>query len=277
MPDNVRVVDAHIHLFPDQVFKALWAWFDEHAWPIRYKLSADGVLDFLSERGVKRMVGSVYAHKPGVADQLNTFIAEIAARRPQLAGLGTVMPGEIGDRGIVRRALGELGLAGIKLHCHVQAISANDPRLDVVYEEAARANKPVLIHAGRGPVLDGYHTDVRQICCAAAMADALRRHPETTIVVPHLGNDETEAYEEMLAEFPRLYLDTTMVLADYFDCRTPPAFLERNASRIMYGTDFPNIPYAWERELKAVLAAGLSPEVEAKILYENAESVFGLA
>ncbi|MGA9520451.1 MAG: hypothetical protein WBV82_03245 [Myxococcaceae bacterium] len=32
------VVDAHVHLFPDGVFEAIWRWFDQYGWPIRYKL-----------------------------------------------------------------------------------------------------------------------------------------------------------------------------------------------------------------------------------------------
>ncbi len=34
------VVDAHVHLFPPRVFAAIWRWFENHAWPIRYKLQS---------------------------------------------------------------------------------------------------------------------------------------------------------------------------------------------------------------------------------------------
>ncbi len=30
------VVDAHVHLFPDPMFEAIWRWFDRHGWPVRW-------------------------------------------------------------------------------------------------------------------------------------------------------------------------------------------------------------------------------------------------
>jgi predicted TIM-barrel fold metal-dependent hydrolase len=45
--------------------------------------------------------------------------------------------------------------------------------------------------------------------------------------------------------------------------------------RIMYGTDFPNIPYAWDREVKAIAGAGLKEEALAAMLGSNALGLFG--
>jgi len=275
VPDHLRVIDAHVHLFPDDVFAAIRRWFDENAWQPRYRLSAALAVDFLLERGVERVVALTYSHKPGLAERLNRFMADIASSSPAVAALGTVLPGEPGARGIVARALGEQGLSGIKIHCHVQCIAPNASEMDVVYEEAARAGKPVLIHAGREPTLDGaYRCDPHQLCSAAAVADVLRRHPEVTIVVPHLGADEYDAFERLLAQHPRLYLDTTMMLAGYFDTAPRAELITDHADRILYGTDFPNISYAWDRELKAIEAMPLSTAARRAILSGNAERVF---
>ena len=45
------IVDAHVHIFPEAIFKSIWKWFDEYGWPIRYKLSTSEVLEFLLSRG----------------------------------------------------------------------------------------------------------------------------------------------------------------------------------------------------------------------------------
>ena len=34
-PNLPYLVDAHVHLFPDELFKAVWQWFDQFGWPIR--------------------------------------------------------------------------------------------------------------------------------------------------------------------------------------------------------------------------------------------------
>ena len=86
------VVDAHVHLFPDRLFAAIWRWFDEHGWPIRYPLTSPEALSFLFDRGVERVVALHYAHKPGIARGLNRYMAELAASEPRL--VGTAMPGK---------------------------------------------------------------------------------------------------------------------------------------------------------------------------------------
>src|SRR5215470_6720516 len=76
------VIDAHVHLFPDRVFEAVWRWFDRYGWPIRYKLHSPKVLNFLFARGIARVVALQYSHQPGMARMLNGYLAEIARASP---------------------------------------------------------------------------------------------------------------------------------------------------------------------------------------------------
>ena len=110
---------------------------------------------------------------------------------------------------------------------------------------------PVVIHAGRSRCLAAYGVDIHAICSAAATRRALERHPQLTMIVPHLGDDEEAAYFAMLDEFPNLHLDTTDDgrRATSSAASIPP-LLERHADRMLYGTDFPNLPYEWDRELR---------------------------
>lgn len=272
--DGVEVVDAHVHLFPDGVFDAIWRWFGAHAWPVRHRLYSDAVLDWMERRGVKRVVALHYAHKPGMAATLNEYMLAIAKRRPMVVPTATVLPGEPGAREILRRALGE-GARGIKIHCHVQRLAPDDERMDAVFEEAARAGVPLVIHAGREPSSDAYGVDTRALCGADAMERMLARHPGTTVVVPHLGADEYAAYERMLDAHPNLWLDTTMSIGGYFQGTDDLSVLERRPGRLLYGTDFPNLPYAWDRELKRIAAAGLDASALAAICGGNARRLFG--
>ncbi|MGD8267498.1 MAG: amidohydrolase family protein [Desulfobacterales bacterium] len=43
----------------------------------------------------------------------------------------------------------------------------------------------------------------------------------------------------------------------------------------MYGSDFPNIPYACDRELKSISRAGLDAEALEGVLLENAARFYG--
>ncbi|MDB4965184.1 MAG: amidohydrolase family protein [Myxococcales bacterium] len=268
------IIDSHVHLFPPRVFDAIWRWFDRHAWNIRYRLYADGVMQHFADHGVERVVGLCYSHVPQMARDLNRYMAELGRAHPRaLIPLGTVLPGEPEAEAIIDEALA-LGLRGFKIHCHVQRMGPDDPRLDPVYARAAAAGVPVVIHAGRQPCLAGYGLDIDKICSAGATRRALERHPTLKMVIPHLGDDEEGAYFALLDELPNLHLDTTMLLGDYFERRIDPALLERYADRILYGTDFPNIPYEWDRELKWI-EQKLTPVTRAKILGANALRLFG--
>ena len=51
------IVDAHVHFCPDHFFSAIWQWFDQFGWPIRYRLRSPQIVDFLISRGVNHIVG----------------------------------------------------------------------------------------------------------------------------------------------------------------------------------------------------------------------------
>lgn len=274
VPAGVRVYDAHVHLFPDRVFEAIWRWFDAHAWSVRYRLHAEQVIEFLLSRGVARFSALHYAHKPGMARSLNTFVAELARAHSQIVPFGTVMPGEPDAEAIVKEAFG-LGMHGLKLHCHVQKVAADDARLDPVYALCASAGRPVVIHAGREPSSPGYGLDVRGLCGAEQIDRVLMRHPTLTLVVPHLGADEYDAYLALLDRHEHLYLDTTMAIAGFFDEVPPATLFPGRVDRLLFGTDFPNVPYAWDRELKRVLQVVTDPDDRDALLWGNASRIYG--
>lgn len=267
------IVDSHVHLFPDRVYAALWRWFDKHAWNIRYRMTAEQVVQFLVERGIEKIVALHYSHVPGMARELNRFVAEVARAHREVIPLGTVLPGEPDEREVIDEAL-RLGVRGFKIHCHVQKLASDDPRLDPLYGRAAEAGVPVVIHAGNAPATSGYGVDPRTLCSAAATRRALERHPKLTLVIPHLGADEIDAHLDLLDQFPNLLLDTTMMLAGYFESPLPIEKLARHADRILYGTDFPNLPYEWDRELRWIDSQALGPVERAAILGGNALELF---
>ncbi len=269
------VFDGHVHLFPDRVFDAIWRWFDRYGWPIRYKLYCRDVIAFLRSRGVTQMVALCYAHKPGMARALNRYMAEMCAEHPSVSGFGTVMPGEPDAPDILREAFA-LGLRGIKIHCHVQCVAPDAAEMDDVYRACSDAGRPLLMHAGREPKSPHYNCDTDALCTADRVADVLARFSALRLCIPHLGADEFLAYATLMEKHQNLWLDTTMMLAGYFpEHPSPWPLLARFSDRIIYGSDFPNLPYAWDRELKNLALSGLEKTVIAKIAGENARRFFG--
>ena len=273
--DLPPVIDAHVHVFTPKLFDAIWRWFDQYGWPVRYKLYADDVIKHLRSRGVEHLVLLHYAHKPGIARAMNDFVADLVKRHDGVTGLATVHPGEPDAIEILEDAFAK-GLKGVKLHCHVQAMPPDDPRLWPVYELCAARGAPVVIHAGREPRSDALPVDPRTICDASRVGRVLTAFPHLKLSVPHLGADELDAYAALLRSHDNLWLDTTMMLAGYFTTGDLMPYVKARPDRVMFGTDFPNLPYSWDREARAVAQAGLADRDVERLLAGNARALFGI-
>jgi len=271
--DAPPIVDAHVHFFPDRVFEALWAWFERYAWPIRYRLKSPEVASFLLERGVTRVVALHYGHKPGMARALNAYVAALAQSEPRIVPLATVLPGEPDALEILRDAL-DAGAHGVKLHCHVQCFAPDDVACDPLFAECATRGVPVVMHAGREPKSDAYAVDAYAVSGASRVEAALMRHPTLRLCIPHFGADEPRAFCRLMERFEGLHLDSTMMISDFFPMDGAREILAAFPDRVLFGTDFPNLPYAWDREAKRALRLGLTDDALARFLGENARAFY---
>jgi uncharacterized protein len=270
------VVDSHVHVFPPAIFRAIWDWFDTFAWPIRYRFSSEGVVDYLLSRGVGHVVAFQYAHKPGMADMLNSYMADLCRVFPgRVTGMATVFPGEEDCRGILSRAF-ENGLKGVKLHAHVQCFDMTGKEMDDIYDTCSSEKKPLVMHVSREPKSPAYKCDPYALCSAAKLEQAITAFPELKICVPHLGVDEFVPYKNLIEKYNTLWLDTAMAVTDYFPMVNPLRLDDMRKDRIMYGTDFPNIPFAWDREIKWVASQGFSDEFLELLMGKNAMEFFDI-
>ena len=273
-PGLDRAMDGHVHVFPDRIFDAVWGWFDIHAWPIRYRMKSPDLIAYLLDRGISRVVALQYAHKPGIAGSLNRYMADLCRDFfGRVTGLATVFPGEDGAREILAEAF-DLGLSGIKLHAHVQCFDMEGPAMTPIYEFCQEKDWPMVMHVGREPHSTAYACDPYRLCGADRTARVLDRFPKLRVCVPHLGFDEVAAYRDLIATRDNLWLDTAMVLTDYFPESLTGIFQGFRLDRIIYGSDYPNIPYAWDRELKWLAGSGLCPEDLDQVLYKSCAEFF---
>lgn len=100
------IIDAHVHIFPRNIFSSVWKWFDRNGWCIRYRLTSSEVLAFLLSRGVHHVVAFQYAHKAGIARDLNNYMVEKCIEYgSSVTGMATVFPGEKDAVGILREGV----------------------------------------------------------------------------------------------------------------------------------------------------------------------------
>lgn len=272
------IIDVHTHFMPQRVMDKVWAYFDTagpltaRQWPIAYRLDEATRVRRLREFGVSAFTALIYPHKPDMAEWLNAWAAEFAAATPDCLHTATFFP-ESTAAGYVRRAIAD-GARVFKSHVQVGGYSPADPALDGVWQILEETGVPTIIHAGSGPA-PGRYTG------PGPVRDVLERHPGLTLIIAHMGLPEYLEFLDLAERFSGVHLDTTMVFTDFTEevDPFPPealAVLPRLADKVLFGSDYPNIPYRYHHAIESITGLGLGDEWTRKVLYSNAAELFGL-
>ncbi len=275
------LADIHVHFLPPRMLRRVWAYFDEagpllgRPWPIRYKRPDEERVALLRAMGVRVFGALAYAHRPGMAADLNAWTLAFARATPGCVPSATFYP-EPGVLDYVTRAV-EAGARLFKVHLQVGGFPPGDPVLDPVWGLLAEAGIPVVIHAGHAPVGTA-HTG------PGPFGTLLARHPRLRAVVAHLGAPDYEAFLALAERHERVALDTTMVFTGFFDglAPFPRAALPRLrdlglAGKVLLGSDFPNIPYPYAEQIAGLTRLGLGPGWLRAVCWENPTRLVGTA
>lgn len=269
--------DAHVHFLPKPIMDRVWEHFDSagpligRPWPINYRMPDEQRVAKLRALGVRRYTALPYAHKPGVAAYLNDWARAFAKEHDDNVWSATFYPEE--SAGAYVRELIVDGVAVFKVHVQVGDFDPRDPALDEVWSALADSRTPVVVHAGSGPV-PGRHTG------AGPIAEVLRRHPRVPMIVAHMGAPEYAEFLALAEAYENVRLDTTMAFTDFFesDAAYPRELLPRLRDlqdRVLLGSDFPNIPYAYAHQLEALVRLGLGDDWLRSVCWHNAAALFG--
>ena len=272
------IIDVHTHFMPQRVLDKVWAYFDGagpligRPWPITYRDSEEERLATLRGLGVRAFPSLNYAHKPGMAAWLNDWSRGFAAEHADVIHSATLYP-ESGAETYVREAVAA-GAQLFKVHVQVGDYSLADPLLDEVWTVLEGSRTPIVMHAGNGPA-PGRFTGPE------AVRDLLERHPGLVLVIAHMGMPDYGDFLDIAAEHPDVHLDTTMAFTDFTEEATPfprerMEDLHALGDRVLFGSDFPNIPYPYEHAVDAVIDLGLGDEWVRGVLHDNAARLLRL-
>ena len=275
------LADVHTHFLPERMQQKVWAQFDQagpligRPWPIRYRSSVTDRVATLRRLGVRSFSSLTYAHKPGMSAWLNDWALAFAAEVSECLPSGTFFP-EDTAAAVVASAL-DRGARIFKLHLQVGGFDPRDPLLDEAWGLVAEACTPVVVHAGSAPIANGF-TGPHPI------AEVLARHPRLRLIIAHLGAPEYAGFFDLAARFPGVALDTTMALTDFWEEADPfprdllPRLRDLGlGGKILLGSDFPTIPYAYAHQLEALARLDLGDPWLRAVCWGNAASMFGLS
>jgi predicted TIM-barrel fold metal-dependent hydrolase len=271
------LVDVHVHFMPAAVMAKVWAYFDSagpltgRKWPIRYRQSEPDRLARLRAMGVRAFPSLVYAHKPGMAAWLNGWAREFAAAHDDVLMTATVFP-EPEVSAYLDEAL-RAGTQILKVHLQVGGFDPRDPLLDEAWGMLADSGVPVVVHAGSGPT-PGAFTGPGPI------GEVLARHPTLRLVMAHMGMPEYDEFLGFAEHFENVHVDTTMSFTDFSGSaglgrRLAPRLVALR-DKVLLGTDFPNIPYAYAHQIEALTRLELGDEWLRAVCWHNGARLFGV-
>jgi len=273
------LADIHVHFLPPRLLRKVWAYFDAAGplvgvtWPIRYRWPDAERVAHLRGMDVRLFSALCYAHRPQMADDLNSWTLDFARSTPGCLPSATFYP-EPGVLGYVTRAL-DAGARIFKIHLQVGGFPPDDPLLEPVWGLLAEIGVPVVVHAGHAPVAAA-HTG------PGPFAALLSRHPRLTAIVAHLGAPDYDPFLRLAERYERVALDTTMAFTEFFDRLAPfpvgqlPRLRELGlAGKVLLGSDFPNIPHPYARQIAGLTRLDLGDEWLRAVCWDSAVAMFG--
>ncbi len=274
------IVDVHTHFMPKSVMDKVWQYFDSagpltgREWPIRYRTAEEERVHMLRRFGVRAFSSLVYAHKPDMAEWLNGWARQFALQTPDCLSTATFYP-EPGAADYVETAITQ-GTKLFKSHIQVGQYEPNDPLLDGVWGILQESATPVVIHCGSGPA-PGDYTGPDPI------RTLLTRYPRLVLIIAHMGMPEYTEFLDIAGDHPQVQLDTTMAFTAFAEAAMPfptdhlPR-LRDLGERILFGSDFPNIPYSYAEAMRAITDLGVADDDWLRdVFYRNGARLFGLS
>lgn len=273
------VIDFHFHVTTaDEYTDWFLDWLRDYGGEetlahLRHVLSSpQAMLEYLDEQGIDYAVALAETNPLITGTSPNDRVAEFCRASERLIPFANINPFITADLvSELRRCVADLGFRGLKLYPTYQHFYVNDERIYPLYAEAQRLAVPIMVHTGssvfRGARLkygDPLYLD-----------DVVVDFPELTIIMAHSGRGFWYDAAFFLAQLhPNIYMEITGLPP----VRLPTYFpnLERNAAKIIFGSDWPAVTDI-KGNIAAIRSLAIREESKKAILGGNAARVLGLS
>lgn len=231
---QIRKIDAHIHIVPDEVHKAnpdsgdVWAYADAEKYKLlmnRYNIEKALIMPLNDpwlmsmDFTVSAVHKNLYAIKQQYPDLFFAF-ADIDARNSSE-----------GSAAEICRAIETYQLDGIKIHPNNTGVELDSPYNQAIFTLAQTHKIPVAIH--------GYPNTDNDLCAAKRVLAILERYPDLTVIVSHMGAFQWEALVNTSA-----FVDMSAILPAYVDAlgiqKTNEILRQFGPQRLIFATDYPD-------------------------------------
>lgn len=275
---RMPLIDAHTHVFPTEVIekRARIAENDRgfgllYGPPSSRMVDTSGLRDYLSREGISRAITVGFPFQdPGLLTLSNDCLLELAKADKRIIPLVMVDLREE-RRGIteLERCIGE-GACGMgEVAFYGEGFSrAERERLDRLVAPLENLDLVLMMHVNEQV---GHSYSGKSLIDFAEVVAFVEAHPRLRIILSHLGGGL--CFYEFMPEIKKIFANVRYDLAalpflyhkDVY--RFVGSFL---AEKVLFGSDYPLLPAS--RYLPDIRELG--DEVQAKILWANAEGMF---
>lgn len=232
-------------------------------------LSVENLLAQMDEAGIEKSV--LFAVDAPLLTASNEFVTNICRNYPErFIGFASVNPNRNDAYELMKNAIENSGMKGMKFHPPLQDFFPNDNKMWPLYKLASEFGIPVVFHVGSTPF--GNLVKLKQ-ADPLLIDDIANQFPGLKIILTHLGTLwHNESF--MIAEkHPSVYIDTAAYPYEIEELLTEKLIMRIGSEKFLFGTDFP-MPYeeGMHRMLDfvdCIQNLSISDELKAMIFHRN--------
>ena len=280
----MRIID--LHCYPNtkewidcqQPYVDALAKYWKRAWVAK---AEDDVIRDFQQAGVEALLVALdletTIHTPPCS---NDYVSAMRRRHPEriIQAWAAVDPfkGEAAIRE-ARHAIQDLGMLGLHFHPIMGHFAVNDRQLYPLFEAIHELRVPVMIDVGTtgmGAGMPGGMGAKLRHAHPSALDELAADFPDLTIIAAHPGWPWVEEMTAVALHKGNVYWELSGWAPKHFPGQLKSDIKGRLKDKIMFGSDYPSLPYA--RVIGEWQELGLPDDILDRVFHGNAERVLGL-
>lgn len=235
------------------------------------RLTPEQTVAEMDQAGVDRLMLAAWC-RPGRWVCTNDEIAAFTRAFPErFVGVATVdLSKPVAAVHELERAVTELGCKALRIVPWLWQLAPNHRLYYPLYVKCIELDIPFCTQVGHtGPLMPS--ETGRPV---PYLDEVALDFPELRIVAGHIGHPWTDEMIGLAWKHDNIHIDTSAYLPRYYPAQLLQYMQSYGQDKVLFGSNFPQLSLS--RCMAQVAELGLSAEVEAKFLHENARRVFKL-
>lgn len=280
----MRIVDLHCHpntkewLACQRPFADALAKYWNRPWTAK---SEDGVVRDFADAGVEAILVALDLETTaGTPPCSNDFVAGMWKRHPERVIQAWAAVDPLKGKAAIEdaeHAIRDLGMLGFHFHPIIGHYAVDDRRFCPLFEAINALNVPVMVDVGftgMGAGMPGGSGAKLRHAHPSAIDELAADFPQLTIVAAHPGWPWVDEMTAVALHKGNVFWELSGWAPKYFPPQLKTDIRGRLKDKIMFGSDYPSIPY--ERLFHEWGELGFSEEIMERVFHKNAERVLGL-